>query len=195
MRMLSIKSPRDMSKDVHCRKAVPEDVQAVVALGKQLELREGEDPSDACSHGFLIYVKPGEAYEKRFSLSQYCSVAELDGEIVGFLIAHDAEELTAMGDLLKYPQVLKEYLFALEHPHWIYIDQIAVGPKHQKQGIGQSLYDFTFGDTKKSLLVAGNTLSPIPNEASYQFFSKNGHTLLSELKEGKWRFGMYGKEV
>ena len=177
------------------RQAAPGDEHAVSALAKHLEMQEGDDPSAARIHGFLLYAKPEEAYRQRFSISKYCSVAEQNGEIIGFLIAHDREELEELGESLKYPRALKEYLFGLSYPHWVYIDQIAVHPGHQHHGIGQHLYDFAVGDESGSVLIAGATHDPVPNEASLHFFEKNGHTLLTELREGEWLCGMYGREV
>lgn len=175
------------------RRAVPGDEQAVSVLAQQLEMQEDDDPSTAMLRGFLLYAKPEEAYRQRFSISKYCSIVEQEGEIIGFLIAHDREELEELGESLRYPKALKEYLYGLTYPHWIYIDQIAVHPEHQHHGIGQSLYDFAVGDASGSVLIAGATHDPVPNEASLHFFTKNGHSLLTELQEGKWLCGMYAK--
>jgi len=184
-----------MEENVHYRRATVEDVAAVIELGKMLEFHEGDNTTELSSRGFLLFVKPEEAYAKRFSFSQYCSVAERGRTIVGFLIAHDRRELEAMGDLLQYPKALLQKLYALEHPHWIYIDQIAVHPEYQHQGIGQHLYDFVFGDTKASFLIAGVTHKPIANLVSRSFFEKNGHTLCTEFTGGRWLCGLYGRDI
>ncbi|KKW39571.1 hypothetical protein A2217_05190 [Candidatus Peribacteria bacterium RIFOXYA2_FULL_55_28] len=184
-----------MEEHVHCRKAVPGDEHAVSALAKRLEIHEGDDPSLAMHRGFLFYAKPEEVYRQRFSISQYCFIAEQEGEIVGALVAHDRGELEELGASLKYPRALVEYLFSLQYPHWIYIDELAVHPGHQHHGIGQHLYDFAFGNVPGSVLLAGISHDPIPNEASLHFFTKNGHTLLTELQEGEWLCGIYGRTI
>jgi predicted GNAT superfamily acetyltransferase len=180
---------------ISCRRAVPEDAQAIAALAQQLQIREGDDASTAAVHGFLLYAKPEEVYTQRLSISQYCAVAEREGEIVGFLIAHDRGELEGLGESLRYPKALREYLFSLTYPHWIYIDQIAVHADLQHGGIGQHLYDFLHANAPESVLVACTTHDPIPNEASRNFFTKNNHALLTELQEGEWLCGVYGREV
>lgn len=180
--------------EVHCRQATAEDAPAIAALAKQLQLRAGDDIDHAVSHGFLVFAKPEEAYRNRFTSSQYCIVAEQEGEIAGFLVAHDTAELDALGSELGYMQSLKEYLFALPYPHWVYIDQIAVSADFQHKGIGQQMHDYLCVVAPESVLIAGVTHMPVPNERSLGFFTKNGHILKKELQEGEWLCGMYARE-
>lgn len=178
-----------------CRRAATEDAPAIAELASTLQLRAGDDIGHAVSHGFLVFAKPQEAYELRFAVSRYCIVAEEEGQIVGFLIAHDQAELEALGEHLGYMQTLKEYLFGLPYAHWIYIDQIAVDSHHQHKGIGQKMHDFLSANAPDSVLVAGVTHMPVPNERSLGFFTKNGHVLSRELQEGEWLCGMYVRSL
>jgi len=178
-----------------CRRAATEDAPAIAELASTLQLRAGDDIGHAVSQGFLVFAKPREAYELRFAVSQYCVVALEEEQIVGFLIAHDKAELEALGSNLGYMQTLKDYLFSLSYPHWIYIDQIAVDSNFQHKGIGQKMHDFLFANAPDSVLIAGVTHMPVPNERSLGFFTKNGHMLKKELQEGEWLCGMYVRET
>jgi predicted GNAT superfamily acetyltransferase len=178
-----------------CRRALASDAPAIAVLAKQLQLQAGDDIDHAVSHGFLVFAKPEEAYQNRFTASRYCIVAEQEGEITGFLVAHDRVELDALGSDLGYMQSLKEYLFGLPYSHWVYIDQIAVSANSQHQGIGQQMHDYLCNQSPKSVIIAGVTHMPVPNERSLGFFTRNGHILKKELQEGEWLCGMYVRET
>lgn len=179
-----------MAEGILCRKAVPGDEDAVFALAKSLEMHPG-GTDEARTHGFLIAAKSVETYRSRFAVSRYSLVAESGGQVVGFMIAHDAAELAALGSDLRYFQSLKDYLAGLRLPHWVYIDEIGVHSAWQHHGVGHAMHAFLRELAPRSALVAGITHAPVPNESSRAFFTGCGHALHAEVQEGDWRCGMY----
>lgn len=178
-------------ENVQYRKAVPDDASAVVALANELEFNKGDDGQSATEHGFLLYAKSEETYKQRFSVSKNSVVAELDGKLIGYLIVHDRDEHKELGDLLRYPITLKNYLLNQIETDYLYIDQIAIYPEYQQHGIGQHLYDFVFADISDRTIIACVAIEPLPNHASEAFFTKNGFAKKQELQEGDWLCGVY----
>ncbi len=65
-------------------------------------------------------------------LAATCSVAVLDGEVVGFMLL--------IGTGATYDSTNYQY-FSAQYPSLLYIDRIALSPKVHRQGLGARMYE------------------------------------------------------
>jgi len=129
--------------------------------------------------GFLLSKMPFEFYEKTLNSSDYCYVCEIDKEVVGFLIAYPNKTMERRDELHSY--LLDSY----SEEDFVYIFQIAVDPKHQREKIGVKLYEQLFKDSKIRSFKVITSKEPF-NKASRIFHQKLG---FEELAVFKWDNG------
>ena len=100
------------------RPSEPRDFPEILALNA--EWVEATSPLDeaalACLHAQAAYHR----------------VVELDGRVVGFLLA------IGPGQLYQSPNYT---WFAARHDEFLYIDRVVVAGAHQRRGVGAALYD------------------------------------------------------
>jgi len=117
-------------------------------------------------------------------------IAEVDGEIAGFLLA-----LTPGADYAS-----ENYRWVSQHrPGSLYIDRIVVAPDHHGTGVGRSLYEAVFDRAlalNASAVTCEVNLDP-PNPQSLAFHGRLGFEQIDDLwtKGGTTRVAMMARPV
>jgi ribosomal protein S18 acetylase RimI-like enzyme len=138
---------------------------------------------DDHKNGFLLSDPTYEMYESILKKSPYCYVDEIDNNITGFLFAYP-------GDLIEPKDEIHSYLLKkFPKENFVYIFQVAVDPKYQREGIGKKLYGQLFNDTKMIKKVVITSKNPY-NIASEKFQLKLGFKKIDvlEYKNGESSF-------
>lgn len=144
---------------IHFRPAVPQDFTRIQALN------ETE----------VVWTSPMDIakIEALHNLASYHKVAEVDGEVVGFLLA--------MASTDKYHNENFDW-FAERYSSFVYIDRIVVDASTKGMGIGRAFYQdlFEFAVNQGSPVVCCEyNLTPV-NEPSKVFHTKLGFQQIGE---------------
>ena len=131
----------------------PADETAVLAMNRPAE--QVTSPLDTARFAAI------------FAMSDLKQVAELDGEVVGFVLAISSGK----------PFENHNYLWFTERiEHCIYIDRVIVSSACRGQGVGRAFYGALFNAARQSGIAkvcAEMDLKP-PNHGSLQFHRKLG---------------------
>ncbi len=139
------------------REATQHDIDRVVELwAEMVDFHARYDPrylrKDGSEEGFADHLRRelGEA-------DSLLLVAEIDGEVVGFL----------NGELLEYPP-------CFEHRSYGFIDNMAVSPRWQRGGLGRALLEkgMAWFSAKGVSTVEGRVL--MSNPVAMEFWQKTG---------------------
>jgi predicted GNAT superfamily acetyltransferase len=114
-----------------------------------------------------VYPLTPEMVAAALASASYFMVAELHGQVAGYLIGYTAQD-SCEGD---------EFAWFQSHlPRFLYIDQVAVAPASRRSGIGAHLYAQAAANAQTlglPALVCEVNLDP-PNPASVQFHTRLG---------------------
>lgn len=135
-------------EDISVRKFGESDLKEIIEVFKKTFRNIGEDWSDSSS---LQHVKENIN-------DNYCYLAEVNGNVVGMMLA-------SIQTRVKGPE--------------LFIDTFAVLPEYQKKGIGQKLMDISHKIVKDEGLV-GISLLANPELESFDWYKKEG------MKESGW---------
>jgi len=136
---------------------MPADEAAVLAMNRQAE--QVTSPLDAARFAAL------------FAVSDLKQVAELDGEVVGFVLAIADDKPFENHNYRWFTRWFTERV-----EHFIYIDRVIVSPACRGQGVGREFYAAVFDAACQSGITkvcAEMDLEP-PNRGSLQFHRKLG---------------------
>ncbi|MBF2760709.1 MAG: GNAT family N-acetyltransferase [Ectothiorhodospiraceae bacterium AqS1] len=105
------------------------------------------------------------------------SVAEIDGEVVGFVLC--------MQEGLDYASLNYRWI-GERFERFAYVDRVAVAEKHRNQGVGDALYRASLARFrgKRPALLAEVNLAP-PNPGSLRFHKRHGFEEIGE----RWESG------
>ncbi|GAB1411181.1 hypothetical protein MASR1M90_23350 [Desulfovibrionales bacterium] len=121
-----------------------------------------------------------DQYRKLLSMSDFAFIAELDGEIAGFLLALREGRPYDNGNYRWFTSHLKNFL---------YIDRVVVDEAKRGIGLGRSLYAqlFTWSVARQIRQVAAEIDIEPPNPISLTFHDRHGFVELGTriLDNGK----------
>jgi predicted GNAT superfamily acetyltransferase len=121
-----------------------------------------------------VYPLTPETVAATLASASYFVVAELHGQVAGYLIGYLAQD-SCEGD---------EFAWFQNHlPRFLYIDQVAVAPAKRRLGVGARLYSRAASDANAlgmPALVCEVNLDP-PNLASAQFHAQLGFQEIAVL--------------
>lgn len=151
---------------IHLRDATLADTATIVALNE--DVVAVTSPMDDARFHHL------------FQLSDYCIVAEKEGEVIGFVLAMKAGAAYENGNFDWFGQRLDAF---------VYIDRIVISEAGRGHGIGGKLYAHVAEAAKATgctVMAAEMDLEP-PNVGSLNFHEKAGFTKLGTraLDSGK----------
>ena len=135
----------------------PADEAGVLAMNRLAE--QVTSPLDA------------ERFTALFALSDLKQVAELDGEVVGFVLAIADDKPFENHNYRWFTRWFTERV-----EHFLYIDRVIVSPACRGQGLGRNFYAAVFDAARQSGIAhvcAEMDLQP-PNRGSLQFHRKLG---------------------
>ncbi|MFZ3054479.1 MAG: GNAT family N-acetyltransferase [Minisyncoccales bacterium] len=158
------------------RRAETKDIKSIMIITEKVNINSVPDKEG----GFLMSKMPFEFYEKIFVDSDYCYVCEIDGRVVGFLIAYLNKEMKGKDELESY--LLNNY----SEEVFVYIFQSAVDPEYQRKNVGSDLYNKLFEDSKVKNFKVITAKEPF-NKASRIFHQKLG---FKELAIFRWDNGI-----
>jgi uncharacterized protein len=101
-------------------------------------------------------------------IARYFKVAEVDGQIAGFLIALTPEANYDSPNFM---------WFRSRYPEFLYIDRVVLTPNFRRSGLGRLFYAdiLSFAETRQPLLVTEVFIEPRDN-VSLVFFGTQGFT-------------------
>jgi predicted GNAT superfamily acetyltransferase len=108
------------------RPATATDLEHLVPINHTLQYPERQG-------SFLVQKRQKEDFEKLFSISRHFLVPEIDGKVVGYLTVLNEDADYMENEIFAY--------FANNYDNFVYVDQIAVDPSIQHQGVGRALYE------------------------------------------------------
>jgi predicted GNAT superfamily acetyltransferase len=114
-----------------------------------------------------VYPLTPETVAETLTTASYFAVAELDGQVAGYLIGYTSQD-SCEGEEFAW--------FQRHRPQFLYIDQVAVAPGARRAGVGAQLYvqaALHAGTLGIPALVCEVNLDP-PNPASLQFHARLG---------------------
>ena len=113
--------------------------------------------------------------EELLTYCEYARIAIIDNEIVGFVLA--------MKEGSKYQNENFNW-FSQRYSTFLYIDRVAVSPKHEGKGIGSKLYknliDYSKINGFENIVCEINKVPP--NEQSIKFHKKFGFCEIGDQK-------------
>jgi hypothetical protein len=127
-----------------------------------------------------VYPLTPEEVADTLAASPYFTVAELDGQVAGYLIGY-TEKDRCEGDEFAW--------FQAHLSRFLYIDQIAVSPEARRARIGAQLYTHAADHARAQaipVLVCEVNLDP-PNPVSLQFHAQIGFKEVDVLSVGDGR--------
>jgi uncharacterized damage-inducible protein DinB/GNAT superfamily N-acetyltransferase len=169
---------------MHIRKATPADAIAISAIAESLRYKVG---AAIPSNGFLVFVGTPAEYASRLEGNDSSFVAELDGEVVAFL-------LTASGPGNTATHTDADEVIARTFAGGaLLVDQIGVSARAKGQGSAARLFEAALAQVKPVRMTASIMHGPLRNERSIGFFSgKNGFRCIGEYHEGHgFLWGIY----
>ena len=80
----------EQANEVHVRPVTPDDVSAILSIAQSLAIGNTENPSN---EGFLVSGYKEEDYLKWIGKTDTFLLAEVAGEVVGFVLAYRSTQL------------------------------------------------------------------------------------------------------
>jgi len=170
------------------RKAAAADATAIAAIAESVRYRKGEaDPN----RGYLVFVGTFEEYSARLSGNNTSYVAELNGDVVAFLLTSYSSEDTATHT--EGAEVM-ELIFGKGA---LLVDQIGVSPMARGQGAAPLLFERMLADLQPNRITACIMHQPLRNERSIGFFTgRFGFHCIAEYHEGDgFLWGIYERLI
>jgi uncharacterized damage-inducible protein DinB/GNAT superfamily N-acetyltransferase len=166
------------------RKATPADAAAISAIAESLRYKAGVAIP---SKGFLVFVGTPAEYASRLEGNDTSFVAELDGEVLAFLLTASNPGNTATHT------DADEVILRTFDGNALLVDQIGVSARAKGQGSAALLLDAVKTQVKPHRMTASIMHGPLRNERSIGFFSgKNGFHCIGEYHEGHgFLWGIY----
>lgn len=172
---------------MNTRVATNGDIPVIAGLARSLQW--------TCSTGgFLVYVLKEDEYGAR--LNPFFTVAEVCGEVVGFLMCYSEAFLCELkqDNRIGHEDGIVSFLEQQPSP-FLFGDQIGVNKKHQHSGIGRQLLQ----DMCNRIIPAGNfnwyvsvLHHPIKNQESIDFVTNFGFHRSGEVQNRDgFIWGMY----
>jgi len=177
--------------EVRIRRAVREDGAAILRVVESVhakrvpeDLRGGE--------GFLLTLHALEFYAERAEQSEFFFVAEVGGEVAGFLMAYEPRVLACAG-AGEDPE-RNAYAWLMRHggERPVLVDQIGVRPEARDLKLAAGLYaafaEAAAGRETWLTILHG----PVMNVRSRGFFERGrGYALVREFTKEPLTFGLY----
>lgn len=161
------------------RRARVEDGASIASIAETVRYRAGQaDPSK----GYLVFVGTAEDYSRRLEGNETSYVAEIDGNVVGFLLTTASSPDTAT-------HVASDLIFS---GNALLIDQIGVLPDIRAAA---AMYALMVAEVEPKRMTACIMHGPMFNQRSVGFFKgKCGFECIGEFDEGDgFLWGIYEK--
>lgn len=165
------------------RKAEERDLGSIRLISSENSITNIKNIKNTNNKGFLVYPLSDEQYVSYIRSCQHFYVLESLGEIHGFLLAVNDNDLD-MGKILH--QKMGKY----STNQFLVIEQVCIKKTSQKKGYGQKLYDFLMNRTDKDIFLAV-VLEPY-NDSAVRFHNKLGFRQLFTVEpEDQMKRGIF----
>jgi GNAT superfamily N-acetyltransferase len=170
------------------RRADPRDAAEIRRIAATLKY---EPPGS--DKGFLVHVRSEREYWGILEISRHSFVAEEEGAVIGYLLIHTIPELERLAAGALGPDNVVRYVLGLGDRSVVYADQIGVALDARSRGTGQVLAEAMAREHPGAHFLAAIMHRPSRNEKSLRLALRNGWTLRTEVADGGFVWGIYGK--
>ena len=172
------------------RDASPEDAGIVREIS--LSASVSSDSQKSC--GFVDFETPSEEeYQIRIKDNGLFYIAEISGEVVGFMANYSNQTLD--DQLFPHDKIMQRFL--REGRSFVYGEQLAVVPRHRENGIGRLMFEHCLDNISASYPMFYGAIAhhPFRNEPSISLCEQKGLEFFEELRDGILTFGLYQKTL
>lgn len=156
--------------EITIRKAIIDDLPEIVRIAQlnSLEYRKAEIGAERLEKiGFLVSEYSFEDYYRLVADNPLCLVSLQGGQITGFLIGYDSEQLSEESSVNRTMLKFFTWPFAV-------IKQISVDPTFMGCGCGRALYGYFCDMVKKDVAAVVVVDGSIQNKGSVAFHKRLG---------------------
>ncbi len=187
-----------MKERILVRRAVGDDADTLEQLARTQQISDDklENSLDELSrNGFITWGQTSDSYRTRADLSDYFLVAQVDQEIIGWVMAYPLEILRDLQSGMSYEDKIVEYFLDQYPLETVFIDQICTIDGMRRCGVATALDEHLRNIGANKSFVTDIIHGPIRNEASNLFFKKIGFIEVAEVPQDQWFLGIYDRRV